>query len=55
MKEKEFIKKYKTSIIIPIYFSLSSKGHVNVDIDSMREEFDDKLGEIYSTSRKGRK
>ena len=46
MKEKEFMKKYGDIIEISTYYSIDDDGNVDIDEDSMQEEFDLKLKNI---------
>lgn len=51
MKEKEFMDKlskinFDEGLIIPVYFGFDDNENVIVDWDSMKEEFNIKLGEI---------
>jgi hypothetical protein len=40
MKEKDFMKKYGNTIQISTYYSIDDNGHVDIDEDCIREEFE---------------
>ena len=52
MKEEEFVKEYPDErILVPIYFYINDEEDIIIDEEGIRDEFNEKLGDILEQTK----